>query len=88
LYPIYEEEKKMAILKGFPPSNTISPTTRVPTTEGESVVIDTRDPWKMGRVMLSFGSWAMPLQGENIPPCGFKVKWCAYKGDKKIYYYL
>jgi hypothetical protein len=82
------KEIYMAILKGFPPSNTISPTTYIPDVEGEAVVIDTRDPHKMGRVMLDFGSWAHCCHGGDIPTCGTKVKYFAYTYSSPTIYYL
>ena len=80
----------MALLKGFPPSNTIAPMTRIPDLEGESIVIDVRDPFKRGRVMLSFGSWAEMGGGNGelpIPSCGTKVRWTAFSTGKKFWYH-
>lgn len=74
----------MAILIGFPPSNTISPTTYVPDVHGESVVIDTRDPKGEGRVMLVFGSWTKQKYKKadgtlyKIPSPGTKVTWSTH----------
>ena len=83
----------MAILFGFPPSNTISPTIYVPDVHGESIVIDTRDPLGRGRVMLSFGSWAkqqyVKADGTlyNIPSPGTKVKWSTYSWSNGGFFY-
>lgn len=82
----------MAILFGFPPSNTISPGPRIPDLHGESVVIDTRDPKGEGRVMLAFGSWAKQTYVKadgtlfKIPKPGTKVTWSAHSGGNTFWY--
>lgn len=82
----------MAILKGFPPSNTISPGGMSPiVNRGESVVYDNRDRLHMGRVKLHFGSWARPGLGMSsgivpIPPVGAKVKWSV--NSNNVFYYF
>lgn len=81
----------MAILRGFPPSNTISPTTYLPDVHGEAVVLSNRDPLRQGRVRLDFGSWAKPYatkpNGEfEAPTPGTRVKWYAYSSTKSFYY--
>jgi hypothetical protein len=72
----------MAILKGFPPSNTISPGRMSPiVAKGESQVFCNRDRLKQGRVQLHFGSWAHQKYGRSggqyfcVPPEGTTVKW-------------
>lgn len=86
----------MAILRGFPPSNTISPGISIPDLEGEAVVISTRDPLHMGRVLLDFGTWAEPgskrkiregVHEWDIPSKGTKVKWTAFSYQKKFWYH-
>ena len=81
----------MAILKGFPPSNTISPGRMSPIVgKGESQVFCNRDRLNQGRVKLHFGSWARQGYGISsgllpIPPEGATVKWQV--NEAGIFYY-
>ena len=84
----------MAILRGFPPSNTISPTTYVSDLLGDAVVIDNEDPEGKGRVKLwPLNEWAHQNYGRDdelfpVPPVDTKVRWSAksYFKDGSIFY--
>lgn len=92
----------MAILKGFPPSNTISGGTIsggtiVPkpykVAHGKAKVIDVRDKSHQGLIRLEFGSLAIPThrfdEDGNIylPQCGDTVEWFTMSDNKKAIYY-
>ena len=85
----------MAILRGFPPSNTISPTTYVSDLHGEAVVTKNVDLEGKGRVELwPLNEWAEQTYGRffegayPVPPVGTKVTWSAksYSKTSPIYY--
>jgi hypothetical protein len=78
----------MAILRGFPPSNTISIGTWVADLHGDAVVIDNKDPQERGRVKLwPLNEWANQKWGMKdglfpIPPVDTKVRWSAKSYSK------
>jgi len=86
------EGRTWAILKGFPPSNTITPGYVSPiVASGKAKVFCNKDRLNQGRVMLHFGSWAAQglANGKKplaIPPVGTTVDW-EVNSNKKFYYY-